>query len=455
MAAWFPAESDDMIDNRPDDPPPDDLPSDTPVGQLPPQDWMEAPATKAVIAALTADGAEVRFVGGCVRDAVLHRPIRDIDIATHDAPEKVMSLLERTGIRAIPTGISHGTVTAVIGRAHFEITTLRCDVETFGRHARVEFTNDWTEDAARRDFTINAMFCRPDGMIFDPFDGLADLGAGRVRFVGNALQRIDEDVLRLLRFFRFYAHYGRPPADIDALAACRARAHRLPSLSGERCCGEVMKLLQAPDPTSVLLLMQGERVLVHLLPEAKNFGRLRVLAFMETRGLVRPGVAMDPLRRLAALLPPEPEKAKAVGARLKLSSQQAARLVAIAAPACFPDPAMDEKSVRRLLHRIGSSIFRDLVLLAWAEKRALGDHVPAGDAPRWNRLLDLADLWQPVALPVKGQDLLNLGIPRGPRVGALLSDMERWWEDGDYQAGREESLSRLRMLVTAEDPFDD
>ena len=184
---------------------------------------MQAPATRAVLVALTADGSDVRFVGGCVRDAVLRRPIRDIDIATHDPPERVMALLDAAGIKAVPTGIVHGTVTAVLGKAHFEITTLRRDVETYGRHARVEFTNDWTADAARRDFTINALFCRPDGLIFDPFDGLADLGAGRVRFVGNAMQRIDEDVLRLLRFFRFFAHYGRPPADIEALAACRRR----------------------------------------------------------------------------------------------------------------------------------------------------------------------------------------------------------------------------------------
>ncbi|MBF0335876.1 MAG: CCA tRNA nucleotidyltransferase, partial [Alphaproteobacteria bacterium] len=170
-----------------------------PVGQLSPQEWMDAPETRAVIAALRADGAEVRFVGGCVRDAVLKRPIRDVDIATHDPPERVMLLLEQAGIRAVPTGIEHGTVTAVVGHAHFEVTTLREDVETFGRHARVEFTDDWAADAARRDFTINALFADPEGRIYDPFNGLQDLGAGRVRFVGDPTKRIGEDVLRLLR----------------------------------------------------------------------------------------------------------------------------------------------------------------------------------------------------------------------------------------------------------------
>jgi len=426
---------------------PDDLPTNAPVGQLPPQDWMQAESTRAVIAALTARGSEVRFVGGCVRDAVLRRPIRDIDIATHDPPEQVMILLEEAGIKAIPTGIAHGTVTAVTGKTHFEITTLRCDVESFGRHARVEFTDDWTVDAARRDFTINAMFCRPDGMIFDPFDGLVDLGVGRVRFVGDAMQRIEEDVLRLLRYFRFHAHYGRPPADIEALAACRAQAHKLSGLSGERMCGEVMKLLQAPDPAGILLLMQGQQVLAHLLPEARDFGRLRVLCFLETRGLVHPGIGVDTLRRLAAVLDVDHAQAVAVARRLKLSSALTDRLVALAAPSQMPDTAMDAPAVRRLLHRIGGPRFRDLTLLAWARRKAVGDRTSAQENARWIALLDRADDWRPVQLPVHGQDLIDLGIPRGPLIGELLANMDQWWEEGDYRASREEALSRLRTLV--------
>jgi poly(A) polymerase len=431
-----------MVDLRPEA-----HPAEAAVGQLPPQDWMTAETTRAVIAALTADGSEARFVGGCVRDAVLGRKIRDIDIATHTPPERVMDMLLAAGIRAIPTGIAHGTVTAVLGKAHFEITTLRCDVETFGRHARVEFTDDWTEDAARRDFTINAMFCRPDGTIYDPFDGLADLGAGRVRFVGNALQRIDEDVLRLLRFFRFFAHYGRPPADIDALAACRARAPKLAGLSGERCCGEVMKLLQAPDPATVLLLMRGEKVLPHLLPDLVDFGRLRVLVFLENRGLVHPCITPDPLRRLAALLPADRDKALATAERLKLSNHDSGRLVAMAAPAQWPNPALERAELRRLLHRTGAPLFRDLVLLAWSAARANETLTHSRATEGWIGLLDLADAWQPVALPVHGQDLIALGVPRGPQIGAYLADMERWWEAGDYQADRSQALARLKSLV--------
>jgi poly(A) polymerase len=437
----------DLIDmGLPDEPSPN-----VPVGQLSPQDWLQSAETQAVIAALTAKGGEVRFVGGCVRDAVLRRPISDIDIATHDPPEQVMLLLEAAGLRAIPTGIAHGTVTAVVGKRHFEITTLRSDIETFGRHARVEFTNDWATDAARRDFTINAMFCRPDGMIFDPFEGLADLGAGRVRFVGNPLQRIDEDVLRLLRFFRFYAHYGRPPADVDAVAACRLRAHKLPSLSGERMCGEIIRLMGAPDPASVLALMHNERVLDHVLPEATRLGVLRFLAFLDTRGIVRPSIAPDPLRRLAAVLDVDAAAAAHVAMRFKLSTAQTTRLTALAAPSRVPDQAMEPPETRRLLRRLGAPLFRDLVLLAWAARKAIEGRTPLGETDRWLALLDMADGWRPVKLPVRGRDLIDLGVPRGPRIGRFLGEIDAWWEAGDYRAGRSETLAKLKSLVEADE----
>jgi poly(A) polymerase len=361
----------------------------------------------------------------------------------------VIALLEGAGIRAIPTGIDHGTVTAVIGAAHFEITTLRTDVETFGRRARVAFTDDWTADAARRDFTINALSCRPDGAIFDPFDGLADLGAGRVRFVGDPLRRIDEDVLRLLRFFRFYAHYGQPPTDVAALAACRTLASRLASLSGERISGELIKLLQAHDPASVLLLMKDERVLSHVLPEAADFGRLRILSFLEERGVVRPTIQVDAIRRLAAVLPADAEGAAVVASRLRLSNSQSDRLIALATPDQRPDPAMDGPAARRLLHRIGAERFRDLILLAWAARKAEVGRSPPGETARWLALLDHADAWQPVALPVRGQDVVDLGVPRGPQVGAVLADLEAWWQDNDFQAGRKEAMEHLRKLLKA------
>lgn len=418
-----------------------------PVGQLTPQPWMRAEETRAVVAALTAEGAEVRFVGGCVRDAVLKRPIKDVDIATHDPPERVMALLRKAGLQAIPTGIEHGTVTAVVGPCHFEITTLRCDVETFGRKARVQFTDSWAADAARRDFTINALFADPEGRIYDPFDGLADLGAGRIRFVGDPMQRIREDVLRLLRFFRFFAYYGTPPPDVDALAACRAMAPYLPRLSGERVSGEIIRLLMAPDPASVLLLMQGERVLPHVLPEAAEFGRLRLLSWLEGRGLRLDSVKPDPIRRLAALLRTDAEGAAAVASRLRLSNAQTDRLVALCAPPVIPDPAMDDRAVRRALRRLGADRFRDLVLIAWAGRKAVEARPHPGETEAWQRLLEAADAWRPVELPVRGRDVLDLGVPRGPEVGRVLDEVERWWEDGDYRASRAETLEKLNSIV--------
>lgn len=421
-----------------------------PVGQLGPQEWLSAPATRAILAALGADGAEIRFVGGCVRDSVLRRHVRDIDLATHDPPETVMTLLERAGIRAIPTGIDHGTVTAVVttpeGHAHFEITTLRRDVETDGRHARVAFDADWATDAARRDFTINALFADATGRIYDPFDGLPDLGAGRIRFVGNAMKRVDEDALRILRYFRFFAHFGQPPPDIDALAACRAQAPKLATLSGERVAAELLRLLEAPEPASVLLLMQGEGVLRHVLPEAQDFGRLRVLTFLETRGILRPRIGADPLRRLAALMPADRAAADSVAERLRLSNAQADRLRAIVAPDGQPDPAAGIVGARRLLYRIGVDRFVDLTLLAWAGKRALEAH-RSGDNDQWVAIIDAALEWQPVRLPVNGADVLALGLAPGPRVGAVLAAVERWWIEGDFRAGRNETLARLRDVA--------
>jgi len=419
-----------------------------PIGQLSPQSWMEAPETRAVIAALTADGAEVRFVGGCVRDAVQNRPIHDIDIATPDPPQRVLALLDDAGIRAIPTGLAHGTVTAVIGAAHFEITTLRRDVATDGRHAEVVFTDDWVADAARRDFTINALSADPAGRIFDPFNGLADLGAGRVRFVGAPLRRIEEDVLRLLRFFRFHAFYGRGAAcDRAALAACRQMSPHLADLSGERVAAELLRLLGAEDPATILLVMQGEGVLAALLPEGDDITRLRQLAWLERRGLVRPDIRPDPLRRLAALLGPTPEAARAVAARLKLSGVDRDRLVAMAAPQVTVTPALDPALRRRALRRLGGALFRDLALLGWARHRIGLAHVDPADSAGWVALLDEAAAWVPVTLPLRGRDLLALGVPAGPAVGQVLARLDQWWEDNDFRPTRDECLEAARRAL--------
>src|SRR5262249_44857902 len=273
---------------------------------------MTEPPTQAVMVALGA----ARFVGGCVRAALLGRAIGDTDIATPPPPDAVPRRLEAAGIKVVPTGLAHGTVTAVVAPRHFEITTLRRDVETYGRHARVEYTDDWAADAARRDFTMNALFCSADGTIYDPFGGLDDLRAQRGRFVGDPAERIREDGLRLLRFVRFHAHAGKPPRDPAALTACRALAHFLPTLSGERVCAETLKLLSAPQPADVVDLMRENGVLAHFLPEATRIDRLRALVAAEAvtpRDLVpRP----DPLRRLGELLDGREASAEPVATRL-------------------------------------------------------------------------------------------------------------------------------------------
>lgn len=418
-------------------------PNPAATGRLAPQPWMTALETLTVVAALQAGGAEVRFIGGCVRDALLKRPIRDIDIATPEPPEMVMDRLLAAGIRVIPTGIDHGTVTAHTGGASFEITTLRVDVETDGRWAKVAFTDDWLADAARRDFTINTFSCTPEGDVHDPFGGLEDLGHGRVRFVGDPRARIREDVLRLLRFFRFYATYGRPPPDREALAACRAEAHKLPVLSGERVRIELFRILMSPNPADVVNLMRGERVLEHFLPEAVQVGRLRVMSWLDSQALRFETVKPHPVRRLASLLDNRAAGAEAVAERLKLSNHDRARLVAITSRPFVLSPDIEPRGRRRALYHLGSEVTRDLVLMAWAGEIDAGTPRSSARSQAWIRLLEEADAWVRPVFPLRGRDALALGLSHGPRIGRLLKTVENWWEEEDYAPTRPECLTRL------------
>lgn len=410
----------------------------TVAARLSPQPWMTAPESRAVFAALDAGGADARFVGGCVRDAWLGRPVKDIDIATHAPPERVMELLQAAGIRVIPTGIDHGTVTALCGGKPYEITTLRRDVETDGRHARVEFTDDWVEDAARRDLTMNALSCTPDGAMFDPFGGLADLAAGRVRFVGEARRRIEEDVLRLLRFFRFHAHYGRGDPDSEALAACRELAPRLPTLSGERVRGELFRLLTAPCAAAVWRLMMGQGIMVHLLPEAMDTDRLDRLIAVE-RDL---GIVPDPTRRLAAVLDSDRPGALRAADALRLSNHERDRLLALVEPPVALSPSDDRKTLRQGLYRVGDAeLFGDLLLMAAAI------HDGPLDLTALRAAMSVAGDLPTLRLPIAGRDLLDLGIPRGPAVGEALKRIEGWWIAEDFQPGRDACLEMARGLI--------
>ncbi len=393
---------------------------------LSPQPWMTAPATSAVIAALSAGGSEVRFVGGCVRDAVLGRaPGGDIDIATPDSPERVIYLLEAAGLKAVPTGIDHGTVTAIALHKPFEVTTLRRDVESDGRWAKVAFTDDWTADAARRDFTFNALSCSPAGRLFDPFGGIADLKAHRVRFVGKASDRIKEDVLRLLRFFRFYAHFGAPPPDGEAIAAAEALAPLLPTLSGERIAAETLKLLTASDPAAVMRLMGEHRVLIHFLPEAERLDRLARLVDIE-RSL---GLPADGPGRLGAAIAGG-NAARAVAQRLRLSNNLRERIAgALTEP--LPWPHLTGQQRRALRYRLSAETYRDRCLMAWSEKGGAEKVGPEGE---WRDVLAVAD-WVPPVFPLKAQDAIDRGAIPGPALGQLMTGLEQWWIDSDFAAG--------------------
>lgn len=403
-----------------------------------PQPWMSSAEVTAVIEALDEGGAKVRFVGGCVRDAVLERPIRDIDLATNAPPERVVELLGAAKIKVVPTGIAHGTVTAVVDGRPVEITTLRRDVETYGRHAKVEFTDDWAEDASRRDFTINALSLDPDGTIHDPFDGLGDLSARNVRFVGGARARINEDVLRLLRYFRFFAHYGRPPADEEALAACREMAPMLLQLSAERVRAELIKLLEAPTAAEVIRLMYDEGVLGHILPEAMNFDRLSRLIELEKNLNLN-----DPIRRLASVMELDTIDLDALSQRLRLSNVQGDRLTAMAEHQSAIVPTLGEAERDALIYRIGTSIFLDVALVGWA-----GDDMDKG----WDNLVDACNNWLPKEFPLRGDDVMALGALSGPDIGILLRAVEEWWVDGGFQANRASCIERLTALIGKSPP---
>jgi len=390
---------------------------------LPPQPWLSQGATHAVLRALAAEGATVRFVGGAVRDALLGRPVEDIDLASTAPPETNLRLLRQAGLTAIPTGLKHGTVTAVVEGRHFEITTLRADVETFGRHARVAFTEDWEGDAARRDFTMNALYADADGRLHDPTGGLADLRAGRVRFVGDPATRIAEDRLRALRFFRFLASYGRTPVDRRALAACRDAAPQLNELSGERIRNELFRLLVAPRALPVLRLMQKHGILAEILPAVPDFRRLTRLRRAEAGG-------PDALRRLAALLADHVGLARDLASRLHLSREQHERLALLVAPPVAMARDADKSELRRIAYRLGVPATVDLALLLG--RRRLADRARALTLPRF---------------PLGGRDALALGALPGPQVGRALSAVEDWWVGRDFAPDRGACLEQLALRL--------
>jgi len=389
-----------------------------PALRIAPPAFLSDPALLAVLAALPG----ARLVGGCVRDAIAGRDVADIDLATPLPPDAVTRALQADGLRAVPTGLDHGTVTAVSGGRGFEVTTLRRDQTTDGRHAQVAWTADWQEDAARRDFTMNAMSMLPDGAVYDYFDGAADLRAGRVRFVGDPAARIAEDYLRILRFFRFHARYGHGEPDPAALAALRDGVPGLARLSPERVWSELKRILATDDPRDTVWLMGGLGVLPAVLPGPFNFACLN--------RLLEAGGPADPLLRLAALIP---GAGLDLAARLRMSVAERDRLVAWAGPP--PAPGMDDDALRRLLADAPPGA---LPGRAWLAAEA---------GPDWAALRGrLAGLARPV-FPLEGRDALALGVPPGPAVGELLRLVRGWWMEGGCRAGAAACRAELARRV--------
>ncbi len=393
--------------------------NEAPVCRIVPPPFLSEPGLVALARLLP----EARVVGGAVRDALAKRTPADVDLASPLPPETVMKRLEAAGVKVVPTGLAHGTVTAVLAERPVEITTLRRDVATDGRHAVVAFTDDWRADAARRDFTINAMSMSRDGAVYDYFGGVTDLREGRLRFVGDPAARVAEDFLRVLRFFRFFARYGGIEPDAETLAALRGGVPRLVSLSAERVWQELTRILAAPDPVPSVVLMQRLGVLAAVVPEGADVAAL-------TR-LVARGAPADPLLRTAALLTGE---VPAFAARLKLSLAERDRLLALrAAPLATPED--DDAMLRRLLADTPVDVLVDRTWLS------------GGDDASWDSLRRRLRLMPVPVFPLEGRDVLAFGVPPGPRVGDLLRAVRAWWRDGGCAADAEACRAELRRRV--------
>ena len=394
--------------------------------------WLHTREVRAVFAALDAVRAGgSRFVGGCVRNTLMGRAVDDIDIATQLAPDETLKALEAAGLRAIPTGIEHGTVTAVVGSVPFEITSLRRDVETDGRRAVVVFTQDWAEDAERRDFRLNAIYADVDGKLYDPTGGgIKDAATGRVIFIGDADERLREDYLRILRFFRFNAWYGAE-IDADGLAACARQKDGLGQIAAERIWKELKKLLGAPEPQRAVEAMRTAGVLERVLPEASGVDGLHDLGLVEQ--LV--GGAVDPMVRLMALLVPDAGQVMAVAERLRLSNAEAERLSQWAAADLPEIDGLKASVLRAALYRYGREAMMDRFVLSGQDVRDV---------------LAACRIWKRPVFPLKGTDLVGQGMTPGPAMGETLRALEDWWIAGDFAADKAELLEELERRLKAD-----
>jgi poly(A) polymerase len=416
----------------------------TPETSLPPPRldnaaWLTRRETQAVFGALARDGHAARAVGGAVRNALLGRPVSEVDIATTAIPREVMRLAAEAGLKAVPTGLAHGTVTVVVDHVPYEVTTLREDVETFGRHARVVFTDDWAADARRRDFTMNALYCGADGTVYDPLGGYADLVARRVRFIGDPRARIREDYLRILRFFRFTAQYAGGRPDAEGLSASVREREGLAQLSGERVRQELIRLLKAPHALAAIEAMADHGLLTEVLPVAPRPALLRRLIEFE-RVL---GLEPAPILRLGVLAIEVREDAERLRDRLKLSTAEFAALMRASVRSAALGPASAERDGKAYLYRHGADHYRERVLLDWTRS----GHPPQD--PLLRTLFSLPQRWTPPAFPLGGAEVVALGVPPGPRVGELLRHLENSWIDAGFPNDPQALRLQLARLAQA------
>ena len=406
--------------------------------QLNPQQfpWMQGDDVKAIFAAFPK--GTLRFVGGCVRNALMGVKVEDTDLAVQLDPEEAAAALDKAGIKYIPTGIEHGTITAIIDKTPFEITSLRKDVETDGRRAVVSFTADWAEDAQRRDLTINALYADLEGNIFDPTgQGLDDLKSMKFRFVGDAEARVQEDYLRILRFFRFVAWYGgAAKVDAVALKACRENRRGLKKLSTERVWSELKKLLNAPDPSRSVRIMLTNEILDTLLPEASNAEGLSKMVSLERREAIKP----DPLLRLMAMSAREPLQMALLCKRMKMSTKETARLRAWSDSSVALDPHASDSEKMKVIYFAGKQVVIDR-----SRVRAAGEE-DAIISSRWMSLADLAMGWTPPEFPLSGKDLQAAGVEPGPKMGKVLEALKALWVRSSFTADRDKLLMALKLI---------
>lgn len=398
--------------------------------------WLSDAELQKLLAVLSSDGEEARIAGGAVRNTLLGQPVTDIDIATTNLPDETIARAGAATFKTVPTGKDHGTITVIAGGKPYEVTTLRSDVETDGRRARVLFGRDWKRDAERRDFTINALYADADGRVVDLVGGLDDLDTRTLRFIGDAEQRIREDYLRILRFFRFFAWYGDGRPDADGIKACARLKEGMDMLSAERVWAELKKLLSAPDPSRALLWMRQTGVLTQVAPETEGWG----IDFLP--GLVDAEASRDwkpdPLLRLEAIVPPDAVCMAAMAGRLRLSKAETERLKSWAETP-LPSADTSEAELARIAYRGKPAAIADRMRLALAAASAKSDNATA---KRYDRLLKFLKSWKKPTLPVSGNDLLAAGLMPGKELGAVLNSLEDEWIDSNFSLHRDALLKR-------------